>query len=107
MLATLTAALLLGAPPAPEPAAANKDAPPAKLQLFADDSWYKNQKGEEKDFVGVLSRAPTAPGGAAALGRFNPYRLTMTDDKGKQSEREIYAGAHPELLASTSAGRSN
>ncbi len=99
MLATLTAALLLGAPPAPEPAAANKDAPPAKLQLFADDSWYKNQKGEEKDFVGVLSRAPTAPGGAAALGRFNPYRLTMTDDKGKQSEREIYAGAHPELLA--------
>ncbi len=99
MLATLTAALLLGAPPAPEPAAADKDAPPAKLQLFADDSWYKDQKGEERDFVGLLSRAPARPGGAADSGRFNPYRLTVTDDKGKQSEREVYAGAHPELLA--------
>ncbi len=99
MLMTLTAALLLGAPPAPEPAAADKDAPPAKLQLFADESWYKDQKGEEKDFVGLLSRAPARPGGAVGVGRFNPYRITMTDDKGKQSEREVYAGAHPELLA--------
>ncbi|HVS38364.1 MAG TPA: hypothetical protein VMS17_22590, partial [Gemmataceae bacterium] len=93
MLATLTAALLLGAPP-PQSAAADKDAPPAKLQLFADDSWYKNQKGEEKDFTGALSRAPAPPNAVIGAGRFNPYRLTMTDDKGKQTEREVYAGAH-------------
>ena len=98
MLATLTAALLLGAPPAPEPTA-SKDAPPAMLQLFADESWYKSQKGDEQDFVGLLSRAPAGPGGTVGTGRVNPYRLAITDDKGKQSEREVYAGAHPELLA--------
>ncbi len=96
MFVTLTAALLLGAPP-PAPAAA--DAPPTRLQLFADDSWYKGQKGEEKSFTGVLSRAAEAPKGAVGFGRVNPYRLTMTDDKGQQSVREVYTGARPELLA--------
>jgi PrcB C-terminal len=98
MLATLTAALLFAAPPVVEPAQANKEAPPAKLALFADESWYKNRKVDEQDFVGVLSRVPERTGGTIGVGRFNPYRLTM-NNKGKQTEREVYAGAHPEYLA--------
>jgi PrcB C-terminal len=94
MLATLTAALLFAAPPAAEPARA--DAPPARLALFADESWYKNRKADEQDFVGVLSKAAGRP--AELVGRFNPYRLTMNHN-GKQTEREVYAGAHPEYLA--------
>jgi hypothetical protein len=96
MLATLTAALLFAAPPAVEPAHA--DAPPAKLALFADESWYKNRKADEQDFVGVLSRVPERTGGTVGAGHFNPYRLTMNHN-GKQTEREVYAGAHPDYLA--------
>ncbi|HBI45395.1 MAG TPA: hypothetical protein DDY78_21465 [Planctomycetales bacterium] len=98
MLATLTAALLLGAPPAVEPTRADKDAPPPKLALFADESWYKNRKADEQDFVGVLSKAPERPGGTVGIGRFNLYRLTMNHN-GKQTEREVYAGSHPEYFA--------
>jgi hypothetical protein len=97
MLTTITAALLLAAPPAAEPVRADKDAPPAKLALFGDESWYKSHKADEQDFVGVLSRV-NEPKGANSIGRFNPYRLTMNKN-GKQTEREVYAGAHPEYLA--------
>ena len=95
MLATLTAALLFAAPPA---AAGDNDAPPAKRELFAGETWYKDQKADEKDFVGTLSKAPERPGGTVGFGRFNAYRLTMNDN-GKPAVREVYAGAHPELLA--------
>src|SRR4051794_5285071 len=98
MLATLTASLLLAAPPAVEPVRPDRDAPPAKLALFAEESWYKNRKADEQDFVGVLSRVPERTGGTVGVGRFNPYRLTMNNN-GKQTEREVYAGAHPEYLA--------
>ena len=99
MLATLTAALLLAAPPAaPSAAPADKDAPPAKAELFGGEGWYKNQKGDEREFVGVLSKTPEPPGGTVGIGRFNLYRLTMKDD-GKSVVREVYAGGHPELLA--------
>src|ERR1019366_3912928 len=98
MLATLTAALLLGAPPAVEPARADRDAPPPKLALFADEGWYKNRKVDEQDFVGVLSKAPERRGGTIGIGRFNLYRLTMNHN-GKQTEREVYAGSHPDYLA--------
>ncbi len=97
MLATLTAALLVAAPPA-APVHADQDAPPAKLVLFADESWFKNRKVDEQDFVGVLSRVAEPRGEKVGLGRFNPYRLTMNNN-GKQTEREIYAGAHSEYLA--------
>ena len=92
MLATLTAALLLAAPPAAKTPAADQAAPPAKLVLFADDSWYKNRKASEQDFVGVLSRVPGPAAGTVGVGRFNPYRLTM-DHNGKGAVREVYAGA--------------
>lgn len=97
MLATLTAALLLAAPPAAAPLA-DKDAAPTKAELFAGENWYKEQKGDEQDFVGVLSRTADAPKDKVGFGRTTPYRLTM-NDKGKQTVREVYAGAHPELLA--------
>ena len=100
MLATLTAALLLAAPPA---VPADKDAPAAKVELFGGEGWYKNQKGEEREFVGVLSKAPEPTGGAVGIGRFNLYRLTMhlltMKGEGKSVVREVYAGGHPELLA--------
>lgn len=96
MLATLTTALLLAAPPsAPNAAPAEKDDPPAKVELFGGEGWYKNKKGEEREFVGVLSKAPEPTVG---IGRFNRYRLTMKA-KGKSVVREVYAGGHPELLA--------
>ena len=98
MLTTLTAALLLAAPPATEPSRVDRDAPPPKLALFADESWYKNRKADEQDFVGVLSKSTDRPAGTVGVGRFNPYRLTMNHN-GKQTEREVYAGAHPEYLA--------
>ncbi len=100
MLTTLTAALLFGAARPPDAPTADTNAPPAQLQLFADESWYKQQKGDEKDFIGLLSKTAAAPGDPVGVGRANPYRLTMTDDKGKQTEREVYVGAHPDLLAS-------
>ncbi len=98
MLATLTAALLLAAPPVAAPARADAGAPPPKLALFADESWYKNRKADEQDFIGILSRVPERTGGTVGVGRFNPYLLTMNHD-GKQTEREVYAGTHPEYLA--------
>ena len=98
MLATLTAALLFAAPPVAQPAHADRDAPPPKLGLFADESWYKNRKADEQDFVGFLSRVPERKCGTIGIGRFNAYRLTMNKN-GKQTEREVYAGAHPEYLA--------
>jgi PrcB C-terminal len=104
MLATLTAALLLAAPPALEPARADKGAAPLKRSLFADESWYKNRKADEQDFVGVLSRIPERKGGTIGIGRFNAYRLTMNNN-GEQTEREVYAGAHPEYLASYAGKR--
>src|SRR5882757_1116200 len=96
MLATITAALLFSAPPVPEPARADKDAPAAKLELFAKDSWYKDQKGDEKEFVGMLSKLPEAskPVGFA---RVNLFRLTM-GDPAKKAIREVYVGDHPEFF---------
>ncbi len=65
--------------------------PAARLELFSQEDWYKGQKGEEQNFVGVLKKAD---GGGIGIGRFNPYRLEM--DKGI---REVYVGGKPALLA--------
>ncbi len=53
--------------------------PPAKKELFARESWYKDQPGKEKAFVGVLERVKGK--GGIGFGRFNPYRLVITRDK--------------------------
>ena len=91
MFSTLLVALAFaGAADAPE----GKGAPPAKKELFAKEGWYKDQKGKEQDFVGVLRYLK--PGGIG-FGRFNPYRLEM-EAKGRKDVREVYVGAKPELL---------
>jgi hypothetical protein len=70
---------------------------PLKKELFASEGWYKSQKGEEQEFVGVLRRVDRGKG-VVGIGRFNPYRLEM-EDKGKKDVREVYVGAKPDLLA--------
>lgn len=65
---------LLAAAPAPEEKP--KDPGPVKRELFANEQWYKDQKGQEMEFVGVLSlQAGNGPG----IGRFNSYRLMMEE----------------------------
>ena len=52
--------------------------PPAKKELFAQEDWYKGQKGEERAFVGVVERGGR-PEGVVGFGRNNPYRLVMEE----------------------------
>jgi hypothetical protein len=65
--------------------------PPAKLELFAAEDWYRGQKGKEEEFVGVLERVKE---GGVGFGRFNPYRLRM-----EKEVREVYVGGKTEVLA--------
>src|SRR5262249_41447425 len=70
--------------------------PPAKLELFAKEEWYKNQAGKEEEFVGVLKFTDRGKN-VVGFGRFNPYTLEMT--KGDQKTiREVYHGGKPDLL---------
>jgi hypothetical protein len=85
MLSTLLLTLSVGV--APE----QPKEPPAKMELFAREGWYKEQKGDEKDFVGTLERVK---GPEIGFGRFNPYRLKMNRDT-----REVYVGGKPDVLA--------
>lgn len=68
--------------------------PAAKKELFAREDWYKNEKGKEQDFVGVLKYAPRAKG-VVGFGRFNPYKLEFTAEKGS---REVYVGGKEDIL---------
>jgi hypothetical protein len=89
--------------------------PPAKLDLFEKEDWYKDQKGDVKDFVGVVSKVEQK--GGVGFGRFNPYKfeykttkvLTKTvkvDGKDVVQEttvtetvlREIYVGGKAGIL---------
>ena len=70
-----------------------KGEPPQKMELFAKEGWYKEQKGQEKEFTGVLQRVDRGKG-VVGFGRFNPYRLQMDKDV-----REFYVGGKMELLA--------
>ncbi len=90
MLALL-ATLLTGFP------AAAADEPPAKLELFAKEGWYKSQEGKEQDFVGILHKIERKKG-VIGFGRFNPYYLVM-EAAGKKSQREVYIGGKPAILA--------
>lgn len=120
MFVTILVAFLAAAP-APEEKP--KEADPAKKELFANEQWYKDQKGQEMEFVGVLSRQL---GNGPGIGRFNPYRLTITETVPVEVEvvrdvvqngqvfkvlekrtvleqrnviREVYVGGKPDLLA--------
>src|SRR5262245_6683305 len=94
MLTTVFLALTWAAPAAPEPA--KKDDPPAKKDLFSKEKWYKDQKGKEQVFEGVLRYKPL-PKDTAIIGRHNAFTLEMTV-AGKKDVREVYVGGKPELL---------
>jgi hypothetical protein len=68
----------------------------AKKELFADQDWYKDQKGKEASFTGKLIYKPQ-PKGTVGFGRYNDFRLEMTV-KGKKEVREVYVGGKPDLL---------
>ncbi len=85
MLSLLT--LLLGGVVA---APAEKAEPPAKKELFANENWYKNQKGKEETFEGTLEFKEQK---GVGFGRYNPYRLVMKNDA-----REVYVGSQGKLL---------
>jgi hypothetical protein len=89
-------ALLSNAAAAPQDQP-NKDEPPARLELFAKEDFYKNEKAKEQDFTGVLEKEKG--GGGIGFGRFNPYRLVMTVE-GKKSVREVYVGGKRDVLDS-------
>src|SRR5262245_15965360 len=86
LLSTLTLALSLFQADAP-PVAQGKE-PPAKLELFAKEDWYKSEKGKEQEFVGTLQKVDRKKG-VVGFGRFNPYYLVM-EAEGKKSTREVY-----------------
>jgi hypothetical protein len=90
MLTTFLTATLLA------PLAADKTEPPAKLELFAAEKWYRDQKGKEEEFVGVL-HFKDRPKDTVGFDRFNPYTLDVSDGKAKKM-REVYVGSKPELL---------
>ncbi len=76
------------------PVEAKKGSPPPKVELFARESWYRDRKGAEQAFVGLLRYHPR-PKGVATVGRHNDFSLLMM---GKDGAREVYAGGKPELL---------
>src|SRR3954471_14489089 len=67
--------------------------PPASKELFAKEAWYKDQKGKEETFTGVLQLTPRAKD-PAGTGRANTYRLEMGDKK----YRELYTGGNDAAL---------
>ncbi len=67
--------------------------PPPKLEMFANEGFYKEQAGKEETFTGVLSKINRAKG-VIGFGRFNPVTLKMADGM----VREVYLGGKLELL---------
>jgi hypothetical protein len=65
----------------------------ATVELFAKEGWYKEQKGEVKEFVGVL-RKTERDKNIIGFGRTNPFRLEMDGNK----VREVYVGSQGKLL---------
>lgn len=67
--------------------------PPASKELFAKEAWYKDDKGKEQTFTGVLQYTPREKD-AAGTGRYNAYRLEMGDKK----YREVYVAGNEAIL---------
>jgi len=65
--------------------------PPEAKKLFADKDWYKNQAGGEKQVTGKLMKEKIP---FATAGRFNPYRLKVSD----KVTLEVYVGTSYQLL---------
>jgi hypothetical protein len=63
-----------------------------KVELFAKEAWYKDQKGAEEEFVGVLRKSKMD--GGVGFGRMNPFRLEMDGNK----IREVYVGGNLKIL---------
>jgi len=57
------------------------------VKLFADEDWYKNQKGQEHQFTGVLTAVKQAPNMATTLQRKSFYSLDS------YVKRVVYTGA--------------
>jgi hypothetical protein len=113
MLATLLLSAAT-AVPAAQPDA--KKDPPARMELFSREDWYKGQKGEEQEFSGLLTKVDRAKD-VVGFGRVNPYKLTMhftetvqvkvlVDGKEKtevrtvtkEVVREVYVGGKSDIL---------
>ena len=75
MLTTLMLTLLTGLTGAQAPPIGEKQDPPKKVEIFAAEDFYKQEKAKEQEFVGQIQRADK--GGKAGFGRFNPYRLMV------------------------------
>jgi hypothetical protein len=68
------------------------------LPLLDGETWYREAKGEEARFEGVLERNE----GSGRLGpatHFNAYRLTWVDAAGKSGGREVNVPGKAHLLA--------
>ncbi|MCI0380789.1 MAG: protease complex subunit PrcB family protein [Gemmataceae bacterium] len=69
--------------------------PPAKLELFSKEPWYKAQEGKETSFVGVLKKA--APPKGFGFGRYVPYHLAL-EGNAQPSVRGVYVGNAKNIL---------
>jgi hypothetical protein len=97
------------------PAPDSKDDPAVKKELFAKEDWYKDQKGKEETFEGVVQKKKG--GGIGIVQRFNPYQLitTLTVERTveqnvngviikkivtetRQVARDVYVGSKTEIL---------
>jgi hypothetical protein len=72
-----------------------KAEPPARKELFAKENWYKDQKGKEETFTGVLRYKPQK---GVGIGRYNPFTLEIEGKDKKKDIREVYVGGKDALL---------
>jgi PrcB C-terminal len=66
---------------------------PDPVELFAKEGWYKDAKGAEVEFVGVLRKAKQDDN-VVGFGRNNPFRLEMDGNK----VREVHVGGNLKIL---------
>ena len=64
----------------------------ASVEIFASKRFYKESKGPEIEFVGVLKKPPLLDGGIG-FGRVNPFRLETDSEV-----LEVYAGPQGKLF---------
>src|SRR5271169_7023090 len=72
--------------------------PPGVVALNAAEKWYRDAKGAETPFEGIVQRMPST-GRVGPPTRFNAFRLTWTDAAGHAVNRELYVPGKAHLLA--------